>query len=267
MGQMKGLVFDCPRRDRRDAVSFLGVHIHRLDLEELIRDVETSVRTKRRTKIMYVNIHVVNLAFKDVALKEALNHAHIVYCDGAGVRIGARILGEFLPQRMTGADWIWDLCAMCEKRRYSIYILGGNPGIAEKAGHILKNRCPGLEIAGVYHGFFEKDSGENERVVSMINKRSPDILLVGFGSPLQERWIHDNFGRLNATVVWAVGALVDFVSGTVPRGPRWMVDHGLEWLYRLMMEPKRMWKRYLVGNFLFLVRILKTRFRLTGKRR
>jgi len=151
---------------------------------------------------------------------------------------------------------------MCEKKGHSLYLLGGAPGIAQKAGLMLSEKYPGLEIAGAHHGFFEKDGMANNIILSKINDRSPDILLVGFGSPLQEGWIHDNFERIDATVVWAVGGLFDFVSGNVRRGPRLMVDHGLEWLFRLIVEPGRLWKRYLIGNSLFVGRVLRMRFRL-----
>lgn len=243
----------------RDVITLFGVNIDKVDLQGLIRHADASVRTDKRAKIMYVNIHVMNLAFKDRELRKALSHADMVYCDGEGVRFGARILGKALPQRMTGADWIWDLCAMCERRGYSIYLLGGIPGIAEKAGGVLSKRYPGLKMAGTHHGFFPKVGDENEKVISSINKKAPHVLLVGFGSPLQEIWIHQNFEKLQAAAVWAVGAVADFVSGEMPRGPRWMLDYGLEWLFRLSIEPKKMWKRYLFGNFVFFERIMRDR--------
>lgn len=246
----------------RDVINLFGVHIDRIDLEGLINRVADCVRSGTRSKIMYVNIHVMNLACRDSGLRKILNHSRTVYCDGAGVWAGARILGNPLPPRMTGADWIWDLCAMCENKDYSLFLLGGEHGVGEMAARILTRRYPGLRMAGTHHGFFKKKGSENDQVIAHINQRAPDILLVGFGSPLQEKWIHHNFVRIDAHVVWAVGALVDFVSGRVPRGPRWMVDHGLEWLFRLRIEPKRMCKRYVIGNLIFLGRVLKTRFRI-----
>jgi N-acetylglucosaminyldiphosphoundecaprenol N-acetyl-beta-D-mannosaminyltransferase len=247
---------------QRKTVSVLGIPVDTVDVKGLIRRTDAFVRHRTRAKIMYANVHVMNLAFGDNRAREALTHADLVYCDGEGVRLGAWMLGHGLPERMTGADWIWDLCTLCQVRGYSLYMLGGAPGIAEATVNILINRYPGLKIAGAHHGFFKKGGTENDRVIDTINHWAPDILLVGFGSPLQEEWIHTHFDRVNATVVWAVGALFDFVSGTVPRGPRWMVDHGLEWLFRLVVEPKRMWKRYLVGNLLFLFRVLRMRSRI-----
>jgi N-acetylglucosaminyldiphosphoundecaprenol N-acetyl-beta-D-mannosaminyltransferase len=249
----------------RNDIRLLGVPVDRIDRAGLIRYAAEVVRARTRAKIMYVNIHVMNLACRDNGLSKALNHSHMVYCDGAGVRAGARILGKSLPPRMTGADWIWDLCVMCKNQGYSLYLLGGKPGRGEKAARILSKRHPGLRVAGTHHGFFNKTGSENDRVIADINNRTPDILLVGFGTPRQEKWIHNNFGRIDAHVIWAVGALVDFVSESIPRGPRWMVDHGFEWLYRLGIEPKRMWKRYLIGNLVFFGRILRTAYRINKK--
>jgi N-acetylglucosaminyldiphosphoundecaprenol N-acetyl-beta-D-mannosaminyltransferase len=205
---------------------------------------------------MYANIHAMNISFSDSDLYKSLNCSDLVYCDGEGVRLGARILGKFLPQRMTGADWIWDLCKMCEEKCYSLYLLGGEDGVAEKAASKLRHHFPDLKIAGTCHGYFPKYGKENDKVIALINKKIPDILLVGFGSPLQEKWINDNFEKLDARVIWAVGALMDFVSEKVYRGPRWMLDNGMEWLFRLIVEPKRMWKRYIVGNIVFFKRII-----------
>jgi N-acetylglucosaminyldiphosphoundecaprenol N-acetyl-beta-D-mannosaminyltransferase len=206
---------------------------------------------------MYANIHVLNTAYHDSELRRILNQADLVYCDGAGVKLGARLLGGHLPERMTGADWIYDLCAACQERGFSLYFLGGEPGVAALAAEKLQTQYPGSKIAGTHHGHYNHSGLENDGVIAAINALRPDILLVGFGTPLQEKWIDRNFDRLNVPVVWAVGALVDFVAGQVPRAPRWMLDHGLEWFYRLWAEPRRMFKRYIIGNPLFIWRVLR----------
>ena len=183
-----------------------------------------------------------------------------MYCDGEGVRLAARLLGHHLSQRMTGADWIYDLCAVCQAQGFSLYFLGGGQGIAAQAAQKLHQQYPRLQVVGAHHGYFDHVGSENDRVVVQINALSPDILLVGFGTPAQEKWIGRNAERLNVPVLWAVGALVDFVAGEVPRAPRWMLDHGLEWLFRFLVEPRRMFGRYLIGNPLFILRVLRQRF-------
>lgn len=200
-----------------------------------------------------------NTAWDDLEYKKILNSADLVYCDGAGVVLGARILGMNLPQRMTGADWVYHMCQLCLRGAYSLFLLGGEPGIAENALNKITSEFPDIKIVGTHHGYFSEN--DNWRLIDKINSVQPDIIFVGMGTPKQEKWINENIDKLNAKVVWGVGALMDFVSGKVSRAPRWMLDYGMEWLYRLIIEPRRMWRRYILGNLIFFFRILKERRR------
>ena len=240
-------------------VDILGVPIRSLTRRDLLEQVASVLRTGQRAQVMYANAHTLNVACRDRALHGVLNKADIVYCDGEGVRLAARLLGHSLPQRMTGADWIYDLCAVCQEHDFSLVFLGGEPGVATQAAQKLRQRYPRLHIAGTLHGFFDRHGPENDEVVGAISALRPHVLLVGLGTPEQETWIAQNFERLNVPVIWAVGALVDFVAGKVPRAPRWMLDHGLEWLFRFLVEPRRMFVRYVIGNPLFIFRVLKQR--------
>jgi len=222
-------------------------------LERIIGWVGTKGPTRR---VMYVNAHVINQSREDPALRSALEHADLVYCDGYGVRLAAKALSTEIPHRMTGADWIWDLAAMCEQRDTSVYLLGCEPGVARQAGQRLRRSHPNLRVAGTHHGYFEIGSGHDERVIEDINRCKPDILLVGMGTPKQEIWAQRTVDRLDCSVLWSVGALFDFVSGRVPRAPASLADNGLEWIFRLAIEPQRMWRRYLVGNPVFLSRVV-----------
>jgi N-acetylglucosaminyldiphosphoundecaprenol N-acetyl-beta-D-mannosaminyltransferase len=186
------------------------------------------------------------------------------YDSGGKVILGAKILGIDIPQRFTPADWIWRLSADCEREGYSFYFLGGPEGIAAKAADKLRERYPNLKIVGARNGYFFKQGPENEEVIREINDACPDILLVGFGMPLQERWLADNWGSIRAHAALPVGALFEFISGSVRRAPRWMSDNGLEWLFRLMLEPRRMFVRYVIGNPLFIFRVIRQR--LTGRK-
>jgi N-acetylglucosaminyldiphosphoundecaprenol N-acetyl-beta-D-mannosaminyltransferase len=237
---------------RRTTINVLGVCVQDVSLSNLIRRVEDFLASDGRYRVMYANAHVLNTAYQDPDLRRILNTANLVYCDGVGVRLGARLTSQCPPERLTGADWIDDLCRACEKNGHTLFILGGEKGVAEQATQVLRARYPGLIVAGTHPGFFNDGSA----VIGAINRARPDILLVGLGTPLQEKWIDQHFGALETPVVWAVGALVDFIAGKVPRAPRWMSDHGFEWLFRLLIEPRRMWRRYLIGNPLFVYRIL-----------
>jgi N-acetylglucosaminyldiphosphoundecaprenol N-acetyl-beta-D-mannosaminyltransferase len=203
--------------------------------------------------VLYVNVHCMNVFARDPAYREILERADLVYCDGTGVRIAAWVARQRLPERMTGADWIEDLAGLAQQSGMRLYLLGGLPTTARRAADILRERHPGLQIVGTGSGY-----GAGSEEIARINAARPDILLVGMGTPRQEKWIAANRDAIDVPVVWAVGALFDFVSGKIPRGPRWMTEHGLEWVCRLAAEPRKLWRRYLIGNPLFLLRVLRT---------
>jgi N-acetylglucosaminyldiphosphoundecaprenol N-acetyl-beta-D-mannosaminyltransferase len=210
--------------------------------------------------VAYANAHTLNVAYQDTEYRGILKSAGLVYCDGGGVVLGARLLGKHLPGRMTGADWIYPLARICAEEGVSLYFLGSKTGVAEIAAMKLQALYPDLAVVGTHEGYIASSFDKSLRAIAAINQAAPDILLVGMGTPLQEKWIATYRERIQAPVCWAVGALFDFVAGVVPRAPRWMLDHNMEWLFRLMMEPRRLSERYLVGNPLFVYRVLKDRF-------
>ncbi len=243
-----------------EQVDILGVSVHRLSMAGLIREVTQRVHSGAKSTVLYANVHVLNTAYRDTELRHILNQADLVYCDGAGVRLGARLLGCLLPPRMTGADWIEPLCAACAAEGITLYLLGSRPGVAARAAEALQARYPGLRVAGSHHGYLA-DPAVCGAAIAAINAACPHILLVGMGTPIQEKWIAAHRLKLEAPVVWAVGALFDFVAGVQPRGPRWMLDNGLEWLYRLGSDPRRLWQRYVVGNPLFVLRVMRQKIK------
>jgi N-acetylglucosaminyldiphosphoundecaprenol N-acetyl-beta-D-mannosaminyltransferase len=231
---------------------------------ELLNTIATWADEARTRRVMYVNAHVVNQSRRTSGLYEALRRSDLVYCDGYGVRLAARVLGREVPHRMTGADWIWGLARLCEQTGRPLYLLGSEPPLAREAAARLRRFYPKLEVAGTHHGFFDLYSPHNERVIEDILDHRPRIVLVGMGTPKQELWVDRYADRLDGAVVWTVGALFDYVSGHVPRAPRWLADNGLEWIFRLAIEPQRMWRRYLLGNPVFLARVLSEAKRQNG---
>lgn len=233
--------------------------------EELNAEIPRLVRRARgsgtRELVLNVNVHALNLAYRDPELRRVLDNAPLVFCDGAGVALGARLLGEPPPERVTYADWMWSLAGVAARERLSLYLLGSRPGVAEEAATALRRRHPALRIAGTGHGYFDKTPGSpgNEDVLGGISAADPDVLVTGFGMPLQERWLWENRGRLGSGVALTGGAAFDYVSGRQRRGPRLLTDNGFEWLARLVAEPGRLWRRYLLGNPLFLARVLRER--------
>ena len=245
-------------------VQLLGVRIHTLQLEQLLDLLTQAVTNQEKILLSYVNAHALNMAYDCPRFRYCLNRADLVFCDGFGVKWGARLLGLNINQRYTPPDWILNLSTICSQRGFSIFLLGARPGVAEQAALVLQTTVNQLKIVGVYHGYFDKtlDSENNELVIKRINAVQPDILIVGFGMPLQEYWLEENWPRIDAKIALPVGAALDFIAGTTYRGPSWLTDYGFEWLTRLIVEPQRLWRRYLFGNPLFVWRILKQRFSL-----
>ena len=235
-----------------------GIPISAITLECIFTEVRNSLQEHRKMTIGYSNIHGMNLAWEDPSFKNAFSVFDIIFCDGFGLKFGASLLGYNLPGRFTPPDFIHALMNVIHEEKGGVFLLGSESGVAEKAARKLKNVTPGLTIAGTHHGYFEKEKGstENSEVVKMINDSSPSLLIVGFGMPLQEQWVFENRNDLHVDVVIVVGAMFDTLSGQLPRAPRIITDNGLEWLSRLLIEPKRLWRRYLVGNPLFFMRIL-----------
>jgi len=244
-------------------VDILGVEVDSLVVDELHARLMKFVCDEERSLVLHVNAHMLNLSYRERWLRDFLNRASIVLCDGAGVMLGARILGYSIVRRIPVTEWIWQLAEFAERHGFTFFFLGASPGVADKAATQLKGRFPKLRVVGVYHGYFDKGPGssENEKVIRMINTTKPDFLIVGFGMPLQERWLLENWDRIETTVALTGGAVFDYASGGLRRGPRWVTDNGLEWLSRLIIEPKRLWSRYLFGNPLFLLRVLRQRLR------
>lgn len=242
-------------------IVLLGTRFHKIRVQELIEYIVTAAKVPKKVIIGNVNVRAMNFAYQLPWYKDFLNKSDIVFCDGFGVILGAQLCGCSVNKehRMTCPDYIDNLALACEQANVSLFLLAGKPGTVDKAIAKLKLVAPNLRIKG-HHGYFDKNGAENESVIQEINKFKPDILYVGFGMPLQERWILDNLDQIDTKVFLPLGACLDFYTDTVYRGPRWMTDHGLEWLTRLVTEPHRLWDRYVVGNPLFFYRVLRQKF-------
>jgi N-acetylglucosaminyldiphosphoundecaprenol N-acetyl-beta-D-mannosaminyltransferase len=240
------------------SMDLLGVRVDRIHLTELLGFLRDAGNSDRPVSVLYLNPHVWNLARNDSDLLAALDGADVVWCDGVGILLAARVLGSRLPERMTVPDFIDDVCHQCVVDSRSLYFLGGEEGVARRTAEILRRRHPGLKVVGSHHGYLGKPEVE-AKVLGEIRRLAPDLLLVGMGSPRQEMWIARHLQGLNVKVGWAVGALFDHLTGKVPRAPHWASTHGLEWLHRLMVEPRRLWRRYLLGNARFLAAVIAAR--------
>jgi N-acetylglucosaminyldiphosphoundecaprenol N-acetyl-beta-D-mannosaminyltransferase len=245
-----------------EKISILGSSLSICDEYSLLEEIKKTVNTDQKIFVLSGNVHAYNLAYNNSWMRTLLNQANIVRIDGTGVVLGARLLGYKPLSRMTWADFAWRLAEFSEEHDYSLFFLGGRQGIANKAAERLKAHHPNLKVVGIHHGYFDKtpESNDTKVVINSINAVQPNILIVGFGMPVQERWIMENRQKIRANVVFTGGAVFDYLSGELRRAPKWMTNNGLEWLGRLVIEPKRLWKRYLFGNPLFFYRILLQRF-------
>lgn len=239
----------------------LDVPIHPVSPDELVAVIAAWGAGTRQRRVYNVNVHAMNLAHEHADFKRYLQQADLVFCDGFGVKWGAKLAGASIPYRMTPPDWIDAFAAACAAAGQPVFALGDEDGIAARFQAALASRHPGYPDAGAHHGFFAKDGPENDAVIERINASGAVHLLVGFGMPLQERWIEANAARLRVKVFLPVGALFRWYIGVDARAPKWMTDNGLEWLGRFLQHPVRHFRRYAVGNPAFLLRVLAARLR------
>ena len=249
---------------RPSSINLLGVRVDDLTGDELLLYVERAVRHGEKRIFAYLTIHGINLAQKIPWFKGFLQRSDIAYADGEGVRWGVRVLGESLSPRIPLTRWVWSLAQFCETNGFSLYLLGSTDDSIRKACAALRSKLNNLNIVGQHNGYFEKDGLESERVVENINASAPNILLVGFGMPDQEKWIEQNVERLRVNVIMPSGSCFDFVGGGKSSSPEWMSRNGLEWLHRLSQEPGRLFGRYVLGIPLFFLRVCAQRA-LNGK--
>ncbi len=235
-----------------------GINVTDLPREELVKVILTLAKNGDKRKIYYVNQHTLNIAYSCPRFRNSLSGAHLVFCDGFGVRLAAALLGQRLNHRNTPPDWIDELADIATGMDVTLFFLGDEEGVALRAANIMAERHPRLRIVGTHHGFFKKTGSENDYVVSKINAAAPHILLVGMGMPVQEFWVDENIDRLNAKVYLPIGAAFRWYSGVEKRAPRWITDHGFEWLSRLTSHPIKLFKRYVIGNQIFFMRLAKT---------
>jgi N-acetylglucosaminyldiphosphoundecaprenol N-acetyl-beta-D-mannosaminyltransferase len=235
----------------------LGVKVVAATGSDLLRLIGQIIQDGDRALLLNVNAHALNLAYELPWLRDFFNQARLVFPDGSGALLAGRLLGRSFRQRVTYADWFGKLAEYCALKGFSLFFLGGRAGVADKACIALERQYPGLAIRGTHHGYFNKQSGnaENEAVLGQIRAAAPDILVVGFGMPLQEQWLQANWGKLACHIGLTGGAVFDYMSGGVRRPPRLLSEHGLEWLGRLIIEPRRLWRRYLLGIPKFLWRL------------
>ncbi|MFM9942901.1 MAG: WecB/TagA/CpsF family glycosyltransferase [Hyphomicrobiaceae bacterium] len=210
------------------------------------------------TQVSFLNAHCVNVMSRDHAYFDALDNSDRIFADGSGVGLAALAGGITLKENVNGTDLFPVLCAAAAEAGVSMFLFGGQSGVGDRAAAHMAAAYGELSIAGTHHGFI-KGKEEEDRLINWINASGAEILLVGLGVPSQELWITRNRHRLSPAVIIGVGGLFDYYSGRIARAPLFIRAFGCEWLWRLAMEPRRLAKRYLLGNIEFLARLARLR--------
>lgn len=252
-----------PPRYRFSTIDFLGVPMAVCTTGEFIRavlDDAAAPSLPRPAFITYVNAWCSNISARDSDYRALLHQADCVYADGQAIVWASRFLGTPLPERVNAADFILDFCREAARRGLSLYLLGGPEGVAAGAAKKFLRSAPGLRVLGAEYGYFSGEAAE-QAAIERIAQASPDILIVGMGVPHQEKWVWRNLDRFRTRAVWCVGAMFEYHAGYRARAPRWVRHAGLEWAFRLMLEPRRLWRRYIIGNTVFIARVLAARLR------
>jgi N-acetylglucosaminyldiphosphoundecaprenol N-acetyl-beta-D-mannosaminyltransferase len=235
---------------RPEIVTVADVAVHAVDVRGALAQIDGFIRARAPHYNIAINAAKVVGYQEDAALREAIDGAHLVTIDGQAVVWAARALGQVVPERVAGADLMEELLAHSARRGYSVYLFGASQDVVEECVARATQQHPALRIAGYRNGYFKAD--EEAAIVAAIRDARPDILFLGFGSPKKEYFMKTHYRELGVPFVMGVGGTFDVFAGRVSRAPKWMQRSGLEWSYRLAQEPRRMWKRYLVGNTRFL---------------
>lgn len=230
--------------------NLLNTYVNNVDMKEALESINEMIIQKRSAYVVAINVDVIVKIESDNYLKEITDNADMVIVDGKPLIWISRFYNRPIKAKISGSDLVPQICEYAVKKKYSIFIIGGKEGIAEKAKKNLERDLPGIKVVGTYAPpfGFENNEVELNKINELINDAKPDILIVCFGCPKQEKWIYENYKKYYATVSICAGATVDFLAGNVNRAPKWVSDNGFEWLFRFIQEPKRLFRRYFIED-------------------
>ena len=232
---------------RSNSLEILGVKVDALEMKELNEFIFNSIESKDKCLISNHNFHSVYLFHNDSDFKKTYEIARYVHIDGMPLVLWGKLLGLRIEKkhRITYLDWIHPLLKLLNNQKCKVFYLGSKEGVAQKAANYLHQLYPNITFH-VHHGFFDVNGTENEKIINDIRNLDPHLLMVGMGMPRQEKWIYNNFDQLPNTIILPCGACFDYIAGEVKTPPRWLGRFYLEWLYRFIYEPKRLFRRYFI---------------------
>ena len=234
-----------------DYIRILGIKINKVDMEQAINEIDSLIIDDNKNYIVTPNSEMIVMAQEDEELADILNNSNLNVADGAGVVLASKIYGDKLTERVAGFDLMQHLLELASDKNYSIYLLGSKPGLVDCTREIISAKYPCLNICGTHHGYLDKEL--QKKVIDEVNHLRPDILFVGMGVPLQEKFIYNNLSQLEVKIAMTVGGSFDVLAGEVKRAPFLMQRLNLEWLYRLIQEPTRLGRMMALPKFVFLV--------------
>lgn len=240
------------------SIEMFGCRIDALTMSETIDRIEHIIRKGTPSQHVVINAAKAVMVNRDESLRKIVQNCAIVNADGQSVVWAARLLRKPLPERVAGIDIMTRLIEVSERTGYRVYFLGARDEVISRFVQVIEERFPKLKVVGSRNGYF--DDSEKDVVVQQVRRAKPDILFVGISSPKKEFWLAENLDALGVPFVMGVGGSFDVVAGETSRAPEWMQRTGLEWLHRLGMEPRRMWRRYFIGNTVFLYMVAKEFF-------
>lgn len=241
----------------KDRYPILNTYVNAISMDETVRRVEKIIKNRKPTQHVVINASKVNLMETDEQLREIVNSCPLINADGASIVWAAKKLNVPLKERVTGIDLFLRLVELAAEKGYKIYLFGAKEEVVLKVKGIFENKYPNLCIAGYRNGYFTE--ADEPQIVADMAASGADMMFVAFSSPKKEYWVSKYLKQLNIPFVMGVGGSFDVVAGVTDRAPLWMQRKGLEWFYRFIQEPKRMWKRYIIGNAKFVALTYRTR--------
>ena len=243
-------------------IDILGTPISSLTMDELFSDWEVVIQEGQKAQVCITPVNSILAARATARVQTIYKHADFVLCDGVPVKWASELLGTPIKQRITGLDVLPKIFPFALKNDFSIFLLGASPGVAETLKKVMEAKYPGVQIVGTFVPPFRAvfSQEENEQMIQAINAVKPDILLVSLTAPKQDIWIAENLAKLDTHLAIGIGGAFEVAAGMIDRAPVWMQKAGLEWFYRFLQEPKRMFKRYFVEAPVFIPLIIKQRF-------
>ena len=251
----------CEEKRAPRRFSILNTYVNALSLDETVAEVERIVTAGVPTQHVVINASKVNLMEADTDLAKIVNECPLINADGASIVWAAKKLGVPLAERVTGIDLFQRLVALSAEKGYKLYLFGAKEEVVSKVKNIFEERYPGVQIVGFRNGYFTE--ADEPQIVADMAASGADMMFVAFSSPKKEYWVHKYLNQSGIPFVMGVGGSFDVVAGVTDRAPKWMQNHGLEWFYRFIQEPGRLWKRYIVGNAKFVA--LTYRYKLSVK--